>query len=1053
MSPAADLSRGEATGWVPIHFRSQAVVTAVIVAHDGARWLPRLLASLEGQTRLPDRLVAVDTGSRDDSAELLARVLGPDAVITTERETGFGEAIAAGLDALDRTVVREGWLEGRENDGDHWVWILHDDMQLDPGALEHLLVATERDSERAATELDRELAIVGPKVREWPQRKRLLEVGLTVTGTARRVTGIDSGEYDQGQHDTMRHTLAVGSAGMLVRRSAWDRLKGFDPALPLFSDDLDLGWRAARSGLRTAVAPDAVVFHAEASARGQRSIDAATGRPHRLLREHAVYTVLANCRAPALPLVAVRLLLGSMLRAVGLLLLKAPREAWDELGAIGAVLGRPGRLWSGRRRRRATRRRGGRVRPLLAPWWTPYGHGLDLVGQVVVEAFEALSDRGRRPTRGVETGPVAEEAEDLPIGPGVLSWLAGRPMAIAVVVLTLASLVAGADLFGAGVLHGGALLPTPPSAEDWWRTYVESWHPVAAGSDVPAPPYVAVLAALGTAAFGKAWLVTEVLFGFAVPLTALSGYVLLRRVVASRPVAVWAAVTYGLLPVLSGAVGQGRLGTVVAAIVLPLLVRCALAVRRAATEPERWRAVVGTGLLLALQAAFVPVSLPLAAALALAYWLATGRPRHLARPLAAVPLVAALLLMPWLLHLGLDPVRWAAAEAGYADGITAVIRATAVDVALGRPGGPGQAPGWLTVGLLLAAALALLRRDRRDVVLGSWAVAVAALAVVVWQQQAGAWPGFAVVLVQGAVIMASAAAADGVLDRLADASFGWRQPVAAVVAVAALVAPALGAGWWLVGDAEGELTRSGALRIPSFMADAQQLPAAPRTLQLSGEGSALTAHLSRGPGLYVGQDAVAPAAPRGLTRLAARLVTEPAPDDVARLARYGVGFVLLLGADREAVTALDGAPGLVRSSAGALDGEAWRVDGPAGPVRLGPPDGDPRAVRVFAEPPDGLDVGLTAAGPDESVEPGAILSLGEAHDDDWQAYLDGDALTSRPVDGSVQAFPLPGDAAPQGHLVVKHDNGRVWWLALQALTLLVALVLAGPGRRRTDASS
>src|SRR5262245_56712195 len=221
MSPAADLSRGPAnqqvsTGQMPAWPRRRPVVSAVVVAHDGARWLPRLLATLEGQTRLPNRLVAVDTGSRDETQDLLVRSLGTEAVVTIPRDVGFGRAVASGLAALDERAVREGWLDGRddghEGGGEHWVWVLHDDMQLDPNALENLLAAVEQDTK---------LALVGAKVREWRQRRRLLEVGLTVTGTARRVTGVDPDEYDQGQYDRVRHTLAVGSAGMLIRRSAW----------------------------------------------------------------------------------------------------------------------------------------------------------------------------------------------------------------------------------------------------------------------------------------------------------------------------------------------------------------------------------------------------------------------------------------------------------------------------------------------------------------------------------------------------------------------------------------------------------------------------------------------------------------------------------------------------------------------------------------------------------------------------------------------------------------------------------------------------------------
>ena len=51
-----------------------------------------------------------------------------------------------------------------------------------------------------------------------PRCSRLLEVGVTISGTGRRETGLEPGEYDQGQHDEVRQVLAVNTAGMLVRR-------------------------------------------------------------------------------------------------------------------------------------------------------------------------------------------------------------------------------------------------------------------------------------------------------------------------------------------------------------------------------------------------------------------------------------------------------------------------------------------------------------------------------------------------------------------------------------------------------------------------------------------------------------------------------------------------------------------------------------------------------------------------------------------------------------------------------------------------------------------
>ena len=63
------------------------------------------------------------------------------------------------------------------------------------------------------------------KVRGWRDERRLLEVGISMTGGGRRHTGLEKLEYDQGQHDATRDVLAVGSAGMLVRRDVWEDLK------------------------------------------------------------------------------------------------------------------------------------------------------------------------------------------------------------------------------------------------------------------------------------------------------------------------------------------------------------------------------------------------------------------------------------------------------------------------------------------------------------------------------------------------------------------------------------------------------------------------------------------------------------------------------------------------------------------------------------------------------------------------------------------------------------------------------------------------------------
>ncbi len=90
-------------------------VSAILVVHDGSTWLPEVVASIASQTRQVDQILAVDTGSVDSSAKLLKGARIP--VATLDRTTGFGAAVAYGVDQLAAPI------EGV----DEWLWILHDD--------------------------------------------------------------------------------------------------------------------------------------------------------------------------------------------------------------------------------------------------------------------------------------------------------------------------------------------------------------------------------------------------------------------------------------------------------------------------------------------------------------------------------------------------------------------------------------------------------------------------------------------------------------------------------------------------------------------------------------------------------------------------------------------------------------------------------------------------------------------------------------------------------------------------------------------------------------
>ena len=318
--------------------RRRHVVTAVVVAHDGARLLPGLIQAVREQTHPVYRAIGVDTGSRDRSGAMLTELLGPDAVFGMEPETGLrrGHRPARCSTRRPRAPVPAPGARSARTRRSEWIWLLHDDCEPAPDALEQLLRAASRSPSTA---------VLGPKLRDWLDRRVLREAGITVDRAGRRVTGIEPGEIDQGQHDGNRAVLAVSSAGMLIRRDVWDQLGGFDANLPLGRDDIDFCWRVHAAGYEVRVVTDAVMYHRELSARQIRKAPAAGGHPRLLDRRSALYVFAVNLPFGPCSVIMGGCVVGSLVRATYFLVTKQQRKAWAQLGAVAWLLRHPVMLW------------------------------------------------------------------------------------------------------------------------------------------------------------------------------------------------------------------------------------------------------------------------------------------------------------------------------------------------------------------------------------------------------------------------------------------------------------------------------------------------------------------------------------------------------------------------------------------------------------------------------------------------------------------------------------------------------------------------------------
>jgi GT2 family glycosyltransferase len=911
-------------------------VALLVVSHDGSRWLPTVIEGIRAQTVAPDRVVAIDTGSKDDSPQLLRDAFGEVQVV--KGSTTFPEAVDLGLEAL-------------RDDPPEWLWILHDDSTPDPTALEWLLTAVEADPE---------VDILGPKLREWPSLRRLLELGVTISGTGRRETGLERGEYDQGQHNDVRAVLAVNTAGMLIRREALERLGGFDPQLPIFGNDIDLGWRAARAGLRTLVVPDAVVFHAEAAHRGARTTPLTGRHTHFQERRAALWTMLVNVRARALPFQLVRLFFGTLLRMVGFLLVRSVGECLDELAALLHVYARPRQVHAARRARRALDTADPReVRRLLAPPWLPYRHGLDFVGDVVGALTNQAADVAeRRRAAAAERDPAsfaarrqAEiEAGDAYDGDAILrdTGLVARfltnPVAVLLAVVVVGLLIATRTALGS--VAGGGLSPAPDGVGHWWRLIVESWHPIGQGSEVPAPAYLLPLALLGSVLLGSAPAAVTAVLVLAPPLALWGAWRLLRVVGrllsikgAPRWLVLWGATSYALVPLVSGAWSDGRLGPVVAGAMLPWATHAALGF--ADPEPDRrWRAGWRSGLLLALIAAFTPVAWLFCLVLAVAVLLAArlllrgsgarfGDRSVWGPPALALGVPVVLLAAWWLPALLHGAAGGLLLDAGIPPGPAL----TGVDLTVGRL--PDLGAPW-SLGLVLPAlaVVALVPARTRVPVLVCWVVglvaALIALAVSVVDLRlgAGATPAgttFLLVATQGAAVVAAVVGAQGALSSLS----GVRRAVSVVVAAVAVVAPVGGLVWAAVGG-HGTLGDQARQDVPAYMLQEASTGREHGILVLRGSvAGGVRYSVVRGGGVTLGEDEIVALTPEdgAFSALVRRFVSRPDPDTVARLAAAGIQYVVQPAPSDPAVSAaVDAASGVSQASAQRRSTRAWQLD-------------------------------------------------------------------------------------------------------------------------------
>ncbi|KZS64842.1 N-acetylglucosaminyl-diphospho-decaprenol L-rhamnosyltransferase [Mycobacterium kansasii] len=255
------------------------VLPVVAVTYSPGPHLERFLASLSLATERPVRVLLADNGSTDGTPQAAVERYPNVRLLPTGANLGYGTAVNFTVSQLDR--LGEDWL------GD-WVIVANPDVQWGPGSIDALLGAAERWPRAGA---------LGPLIRDpdgsvYPSARHLPSL---IRGGMHAVLGpVWPGNrwtkaYRQEHLEPSERAVGwLSGSCLLLRRSAFAQVGGFDERYFMYMEDVDLGDRLGKAGWLSVYVPSAEVLHHKGHSTGR---DPAT---HLAAHHQSTYIFLAD---------------------------------------------------------------------------------------------------------------------------------------------------------------------------------------------------------------------------------------------------------------------------------------------------------------------------------------------------------------------------------------------------------------------------------------------------------------------------------------------------------------------------------------------------------------------------------------------------------------------------------------------------------------------------------------------------------------------------------------------------------------------------------------
>lgn len=196
-------------------------LSIIIVNYNSKRWLADCLLTIKRQRLSTIEIILVDNHSTDDSLRLVTKKYPAVRIIRNQKNIGFGRANNLGSSYAKGDLLL----------------FLNQDTKLFPGCLKEIINQMNHH----------QVDLLGPKILDF-----------------------NNLDYYHGRHLTLdlvgslswgKKTTIIEGCCLAIKKSVFDALGQFDQEFFMYSEDLDLCWRAWLRGYKIKIASRAIINH------------------------------------------------------------------------------------------------------------------------------------------------------------------------------------------------------------------------------------------------------------------------------------------------------------------------------------------------------------------------------------------------------------------------------------------------------------------------------------------------------------------------------------------------------------------------------------------------------------------------------------------------------------------------------------------------------------------------------------------------------------------------------------------------------------------------